>query len=232
MLALAACGAPSTGGTEPSPLTLLPSADAFHSAIVATRAMGTARLTIDVTHHSATASPSARATGPAVLGPGWGDMRWQSSGDAFRELVNSRGIYVTRDDLHWTQYPVSPPTTTSGHVNVLRGLGVMNDIAVTGDQATGGVSATTYRGWLPIDAAEAAQLGLTDSERQAVGPEGREQVTAWVDDFGHVIRVDRAVEAASGARVLDTTTTMDDFSMMLDLASPSQNVVQGTTAAQ
>ena len=232
VLALGACGAPAATGTPASPLTLLPSADAFHSAVVATRSMGTARLTIEVTRPSAQGSPPSHAAGPTVLGPGWCDLRWQTPQGDFRELVNSRGIYVTRDDRQWTQFPVSPPTTTSGYANALRGLVVLNDITETDGESTGGVPATTYRGWLPIDSAEAAQLGLTASERQVIGPEGREQVTAWVDDYGHVVRVDRSVADASGASVVAATTSMDDFSLMLDLASPSQNVVQGTTTAQ
>jgi hypothetical protein len=233
-LSLAACGG--TASSQQSTdleLSLLPSADAFTSAVVATRSMGTAHESIDVQ----TAAPSRHdrrtGDGPTVLSSGWGDVTWTADGRRYRELVNDRGTYVQSDPPtgDWALQPVGGPTLTSGYLDSLRDLGVLRDVTNEGSDTTPGVPTTRYSGWLPLDATEAALLGLTTADLATIpeAPNARqERVTAWVDDFGHVIRVDRRVLGAT-ADLVRSTTSLDEFSLLLDLSSPTDAV---TTALQ
>lgn len=210
LLALTACGTPApTSTTSAEPLSLLPSADPFHSAVVATRALGTARIVIDGSIRTSTGIAPVSAQGVTVLGSGMGDLNWITPQGSFRELVNSRGIYVTANGTDWTQWPVSDPTATSRYVDPLRGLGVLRDVSKEGTEVLDGVSTTRYTGWLPGD--------------------GREDVTVWIDDSGHVIRVDRSAKDAKVNTPVTMTTTMEEFSLQLDLTSPSGNVTLGAT---
>jgi hypothetical protein len=238
---LAVCGLTSCGRSEvsshstPPALSLLPSADAFTSSVVATRAMGTARATFDVRTSAPSRTDDRRGAGAAVLSSGWGDVTWSSSADTYRELVNTRGIYVQADPPagRWEQRPLDAPTLTSGYVDALRDLGVLKEVADEGIDSASGVPATRYTGWLPLDARESALLGLTAADLATI-PAGadqpREGVTAWVDDFGHIVRVERRVTNGSGDLVR-STATLSDFSLLIDLTSPS-DVVTATTTGQ
>jgi hypothetical protein len=162
-------------------------------------------------------------------------VTWSSSAATYRELVNNRGIYVQAapPDGTWEQRPVDAPTLSSGYVDALRDLGVLKGVVDEGIDPASGVPATRYAGWLPLDARESALLGLTPSDVATI-PAGadqpREDVTAWVDDFGHIVRVDRRVTNGSGDLVR-STATLRDFSLLIDLTSPS-DVVTATTTAQ
>ena len=214
-VATAACGtstSASTGSTSsPAALTLLPSADPFHSAVVATRALGTARLAVRLTRQTPAGPVEQTGAGVSVLGQGRGDLRWTAPGTAYRELVNERAIYVTSDDRAWTQWSLDDPTATSAYVDPLRGLGVLHDVTAEPDQTIGGVLTTPYTGWLPRAA-----------------PAVREDVTAWIDGSGHVIQVDREATDATGQSLESSSTSMSDFSLLLDLSSPSHDVILGS----
>jgi hypothetical protein len=227
-VALCACGAPASGGStsEPAP-SFLPSADAFTSAVVATKALGTARMALTVTRSTAGRTERATATGPTVFGTGLGDLTWSTGTDTFRELVNERGIYRQDEPPTgaWAQEPVGQPTGTSGYADSLRGLGVLRDVVDEGAESLDGVSTRRYRGWLPFDATEAALLGVAPTA--VVAPTGDagagEVVTVWVDDFGHIVRVDRRAPA-TGDVVVSSSTTFDDYSLLLDLNTPKDIV--------
>jgi hypothetical protein len=213
VVVLGGCGTPApSADSTPQPLSFLPSADAYHSAIVATRALGTARITIDGTIPEAAGSSQVAATGVTVLGTGMGDLNWTTPAGDYRELVNNRGIYVTSNGTDWTQWMIEQPTATSAYVDPLRGLGVLQDVNRRGPQTLGNVPTTRYTGRLPLDAKR------------------REDVSVWIDDFGHVIRVDRTVLDANGRQLGDISATMTDFGLQLDLSSPSGNVTLGATA--
>jgi hypothetical protein len=229
LVALSGCGAPTSSSTSSSAaaLTLLPSADAFHSAVVATRALGTARIVVDVTRVAQTGNQTLTAGGVSVIGSGMGDLQWTTPDQSYRELVNNKGIFVTSTGAEWTQWTLDEPTPTSGFVDPLRGLGVLREVTITGREDLGPVSTLRYTGWLPVDADEAAQLGLAEGDIPTLGDRPREDVSVWIDDFGHVVRVDRAVKDTEGRPRLTSSTAMTEFSMLLDLTSPSRNVTLG-----
>jgi len=218
-LLLAGCGAPSPRASAPAePLSLLPSADAFTSAVVATKSLGTARLTVDATHPEG--ARSAHGEGVTVLGSGQGDMTWSVNGTTFRELVNARGIYVQAPPQSggWEQWPVTHVSQTSGLVDSLRGLGVLHDVVDEGSEQLGSVETTRYRGWLPLTKDESARLGLGGTP----SADAREDVTVWIDSFGHAVRVDR--HASTDADSVSSRTEFSDFSVLLNLTSPSHDV--------
>jgi hypothetical protein len=218
-LLLAGCGDPSPrAGASSEPLSLLPSADAFTSAIVATKSLGTARLTVHATHPES--GQSAHGEGVTVFGSGQGDMTWSVGEATFRELVNARGIYVQVPPHSggWEQWPVTHVSPTSGFADCLRGLSVLRDVQNEGPERLGPVETIRYRGWLPLTPDESAQLGL----RGTPAPDAREDVTVWIDSFGHAVRIDR--HASTSADTVDSRTEFSDYSVLLNLTSPSQDV--------
>ena len=218
-LLLAGCGDPSPRpGASSGNLSLLPSADPFTSAIVATKSLGTARLTVDASHPQGTRS--LHGAGVTVLGSGQGDVTWNADSRTYRELVNGRGVYVQEPPLTggWEQWPVTHVSQTSGFVDSLRGIGVLRDVRIDGSESLGEIPTTRYRGWLPLTVDEALRLGLAGTP----APEAREDVTVWVDDFGHAVRVDRY--AATSDDEVNARTDFSDFSILLDLTSPSHDV--------
>jgi hypothetical protein len=227
--ALSSCGSVTPVDSTQS-LQLLPSADVFTSSVVATRALGTAQLTVDVRTAAPSRHDERTAVGPSVISSGWGDLTWSTATGGYREMVNSRGTYVQADppDGGWVQQPVGTPTSTSGFTDPLRGLGVLRDVSNEGSDQASGVTATRYTGWLPLDATEAALMGLAPQDVEALADGTREIVTAWVDDFGHVVRVDREV-AGTGQPLVQSRTSMDDFSLSLDLTPPTGAVTASTT---
>jgi hypothetical protein len=227
LLASTGCGTTATSTSTPSGLTLLPSADAFHSAVVATRALGTARISVQGTRQEASGPATMRADGVSVLGNGMGDLTWTTPSGTYREIVNNKGIYGTTDGSAWTQWSLDDPTPTSGFVDPLRGLGVLREATLAGHEDLGSVPTTRYSGWLPLDQREAALLGIPAAEDLT---DLREDVTVWIDDFGHVIRVDRSVAGRTGSPIVTTSSVMSEFSLQLDLTSPSGNVTLGTRA--
>ena len=216
-LLLSGCGDAAPRSDAPAqPLTLLPSADPFISAVVATKSLGTARLEIDAVHPDST----VHGEGVTVLGSGQGDVTWAGAAAPYRELLNSRGLYVQTPPASggWEQWPPGHVSTTSGFIDSLRGLGVLRDVVNEGSDQLGAVATTRYRGWLPLTADEASRLGLSGTP----APDAREEVTVWIDDFEHAIRVDRR-----GATDLDSVTSrtdFSDFSVLLNLTSPSHGV--------
>lgn len=231
VLCATGCSAPAGSPAGPSApdavVAPMPSADEFVSAIVATRSMGTADVVVDVTEESASGTVRLQARGPAVLPRGRADLIWTGQG-TFRELVNDQAIFTQPDppDGPWIRTPKEGSTRTSGFADVLRGLGVLKDVHLVGNETLGGVPTRRYLGWLPADAAELAGLGLTPSEvdqYRSQSPDGRVQVTVWLDSFDHVVRVDRDLESSLVPGV-HVSTVLSNFSVMLDLTSPRGDV--------
>jgi hypothetical protein len=227
-LVLAACG---TGSAHPSTLEpspgFLPSADAFTSAVVATKALGTAHMDLDVTASSTGQLTHAAAAGPTVFGTGLGDLTWTTGTTTFRELVNERGIFRQDSPPNgpWVQQEAGQPTSTSGFADSLRGLGVMRDVTDEGADSLNGVATARYSGWIPLNATEAALLGMPTAHLGSPSDVGtaREALTVWVDGFGHIVRVDRRAPA-TGDPLVASSVSFDDFAMLLDLNTPA-NVV-------
>jgi hypothetical protein len=211
---LAGCGGSTPRTQSPAPpLTLLPSADPYTSAIVATKSLGTARLVVNAVHPGAT----VRGEGVTVLGSGQGDVTWSAGATPYRELLNGRGLYVQTPPGSggWEKWPVS---ATSGYIDSLRGLGALRDVVNEGPERLGSVATTRYRGWLPLTRDEATRLGLAGTP----AADAREDVTVWIDDFDHAVRVDRF--AATDQDSVTSRTDFSDFSVLLNLTSPSHDV--------
>lgn len=233
-LLLAACGATPrvAGPSSPQPtqsLTLLPSADPYHSAIVATRAMGTARAAIDASYATIDGTRRVRADGAVVLPTGSANLQWTTPDGTYRELINDRGIFVTRDGTSWTQWAVDDPTPTSGFADVLRGLDTLRDVSAGESSSVDGVPATHYRGWLPVSAGSGP--GLPTDLSLTADKEAREAVDVWIDGPGHVIKVQRQVVDAQGRDAYTSTTSLADFALLLDITTPTHNVTMGTRPA-
>lgn len=219
LLVLAACGSgPPPSTASYGPISLLPSADPFTSAIVATKSLGTARLTVDVHHPDA--SRAVHGEGVTVLGSGQGDVTWSAADRTYRELVNARGLYVQAPPQTggWEQWPIGHISATSGYVDSLRGAGVLHDVRNEGTEQLGSVTTTRYRGWTPLTQDEATRLGLAGLP----SPDAREDVTVWIDDFDHAVRIDR--HATTSTDEVTVRTDYSDFSVLLNLTSPSHEV--------
>ncbi len=233
-LTVAACSAPGAPAASPSStgpvLAVMPSANDFTSAVEATRSLGTADVNIDVQVSASTGSRALRATGAAVLSRGRADLAWTSATGTFRELVNDQAIFTQQrpPDGPWirTAYPGTTPT--SGYADTLRGLSGLRDVTLEGTQDLRGVTTSRHVGWLPATQTELTALGLTPIEATEVlraQPDARVSVTVWLDSRAHVVQVVRDLQSVGaddpGVRA---TTSLTDFSVLLNLNSPRDNV--------
>lgn len=233
VLCATGCSAPAGSPAGPSApdavVAPMPSADEFVSAIVATRSMGTADVVVDVTEESASGTVRLQARGPAVLPRGRADLTWTGQG-TFRELVNDQAIFTQRQppDGPWIRTTYPGTTATSGYADTLRGLSVLRDVTAEGSESLGGVKTSRYAGWLPATQPELQALGLSaDEANQAVDshPNGRVAVTVWLDSRSHIVQVARDfVPSAPGDPQVRAVTTLQDFSVLLNLNSPRDNV--------
>ena len=237
------CGTPrvqpksSAALASPSIIYPSPSANDYVSAIIGTQSMGTAKLSIDLKTKAAGVDRLVHGEGTGDLQSGWADLRWTGDGPATREMVNDQGIFVQSSppDGRWTHVATkgdAPRTTpTSGSADPLRSLETLRDVTVQGPETLDGVETTRFVGTLPASAVELAALGLTEEQIAAAGtlPSGsRVDVTLWFDSAKHVIRVDRLLNlgtATSTDLTAFTTTTLSDFSSMIDLRSPTSTIV-------
>ncbi|MBK9738377.1 MAG: hypothetical protein IPO93_02405 [Actinobacteria bacterium] len=241
VLWLTGCGSAETEPVATTPVTApviapMPTANAFTSAIMATRSMGTATVEVDVTIEAPGRPVHLRADGGAVLTRGRGDLMWTSDSGTFREVVNDQAIF-TQDrppEGPWVRTPKESATTTSGFTDPLRGLGVLQDVTGGGPATEAGVATSRFLGWLPADDAELTGLGLTSEQVAAHRrdrPDGRVGITVWLDPYEHVVRVDRQLpEAGPDAPGVDVSTRLTDFSVLLDLTSPRGSVIDAPSS--
>lgn len=247
--AVTGCGTqrvkPQASGAAASPSAIYPSPSAndYVSAIIGTQSMGTAKLAIDLTTQAAGVDRTLHAEGAGVLDPGWADLRWTGDGSTTREMVNDQGIFVQNDppDGRWTHFATNgdaPRTTpTSGSADPLRSLETLRDVTIQGPESLDGVDTMRFVGTLPASTTELVALGLSKEQIAAVGAlpsDARVDVTLWFDSAEHVIRVDRLLNLGATTSVdlaASTTTTLSDFSSMIDMTSPTSTSVDQAAAA-
>lgn len=233
-LALASCSAPGVASPTPSStgqaIAIMPSANDFTSAVTATRSLGTATVDVRVELSGSDGPKRWHAIGAAVLTRGRADLTWTSESGTFRELVNDQAIFTQRQppDGPWIRTTYPGTTATSGYADTLRGLSVLRDVTAEGSESLGGVKTSRYSGWLPATQPELQALGLSaDEANQAVDshPNGRVAVTVWLDSRSHIVQVARDfVPSAPGDPQVRAVTTLQDFSVLLNLNSPRDNV--------
>jgi len=215
---------------------MMPSANDFTSAVTATRSLGTADVDVSVELTGTDGPRQWHATGAAVLPRGRADLTWTSETGTFRELVNDQAIFTQSQppDGPWIRTAYPGTTATSGYADTLRGLSILRDVTPEGPGSLDGVATSRYSGWLPATQAELQALGLTAGEaKQLVDalPDGRVAVTVWLDSGGHIVQVARDfVPPAPGDPQVHAVTTLYDFSVLLNLNSPRDNVQDASSA--
>lgn len=207
-LPLAACTA-STAPASVVPAT--PSVDPFTDALVATRTWAAARADIVLAQVIDGQARTDRATGSLGLDKGVGTLTWA---DGRQEAIDHRGPRSRPPQGQWA------PAARPALIRALAGLS--SGLARAGEDRVAGVMATRFEGSEPVTADTLAALALPDAVAAEVlrtaGPGDRVAVTAWVDPYRRLIRLDRRLDAGSVHALV--TTSLSDFGTFVDLTTP------------
>jgi hypothetical protein len=229
---LSACGAPGEAGatdTALQPIAIMPMAGSLATAVMHTRGLATADVTI--TRQITVAGVERELTGVGGIDTrrGLGNILWTAEdGASVREIVNNIAIFIQSDvpSGRWTRLPEGEVTSTTKLADPLAGLGSMDGLLEGGQEILDGLRTTKYTGQLPTDPAALAALGL--SEPQIAGIDDAWQgastdITAWVDDSDRIVRVDRSFEVTTPGGTITAvrvSTLLSDFSGDIDILSP------------
>lgn len=215
---------PSSSEAVASPtMSLLPSpsADPILSALTATTARGTARVSLELL----TAADGFERT---LLGEGIvdfarpaGDLKWSGAAGQSREVRTEEGFFVEVEPGQWLSVDPATSTPTSDTPAVLRGIADLREPRKVGSELIGGQSATRITGWLPA-AGNAGGLGLTAVERAVVdgSPQARLQVTIWIDESGRIVQVLRTLEQTDPVAAT-SLVRLSDFGVAAPISAPS-----------
>lgn len=205
---LTAC-TPATAPASVVPAT--PSADPFTDALVATRTWAAARADIVLTQVVDGRVRSDHASGSVGVDKGVGTLTWA---DGRQDAIDHRGARSRPPGGEWA------PTEPSALVRPLAGLAAGLDRA--GTDRVAGVEATRFEGREAITAESLAALALpadvADRVLREAGPGDHIAVTAWVDPYRRLVRLDRVLDAGSVQALV--TTSLSDFGTFVDLTTP------------
>jgi hypothetical protein len=240
-LGVGACGTPRVApDATPTPLAVIPptpSASQFVSAVTFTRALGTARMAVDVSTSIDGTGAVRSGEGTVALSQDMSSMVWTSDGQRVHELINDQGTFLQDDipDGLWTRLPEGETTPNHVFADPLHGLGGLMDLAVEGPDTLDGVEVTRYSGALPADPSSLADMGLSQEQVAALDDAwaGRTiAVTAWADG-SRVLRVDRALDLPDRAATASTSLRLSDFGVLTDIeVPPSESVTEKSASAR
>jgi hypothetical protein len=242
VLGVTGCGtprvAPTPSATPASVIPPTPSASQFVSAVTFTRALGTARMSVDVDSSIDGADDHRSGRGTVAIGQGMSSMTWTSGAGTTRELINDQGTFVQDDipDGLWSRLPEGESTPNHPFADPLHGLGGLLGITVEGPATLDGMPVTRYSGTLPADPTTLEDLGLSSQQVADLGTAwaGRPiRVTAWADG-SRVLRVDRELDLPDTGGHATASVRLSDFGVLSDIAvPPSESVtVLPTVTAQ
>jgi hypothetical protein len=236
VVALAGCQA-SSQSAEPEPtIAMMPSANAFSSAVSFTRGLGTGRLAIRATTTVDSVTTERSGTATAAFDPkGYGIATWTDGSAVVVELANEKSVFArpTGSGELWTPRPEDATSLSRTIMAPLTGLGELAEVRSEGSTDLGGTPTTRYSGRLPADPDRLRALGFDAADLAAIGEEWRGtaiDVVVWVDGNGRVVRVDRSIDLPAAAASASTSTTITDFTAALDLTNPPTASVAPPTA--
>lgn len=226
LLAGCAPSGPPSAATPPPPT---PASSAFLDALEHTRSLGTA--TVQVAVDAAGPGTRLSGSGAVALYDGYGSLLWESAdGEDFAERSNGRGIYVQDDPPSGAWRTVTGPTRTSPLADPLRGLGQVVSPQAQGSEVVDGRTAQRFVGRAPGTREQLTLAGLPpgDPATPTTAADSEVEVTAWIDDRGRIIRIDRVIVPADGPAgsaapdvTARTSTLLSDFSRVIDLSTPA-----------
>lgn len=238
---IAACSAPSVSPTASSSgstttpvpssneaiaspsMSLLPSpsADPILSALTATTARGTARVTLELLTAADGLERTLLGEGVVDFARSAGDLKWTGAAGQSREVRTEEGFFVEVESGQWLAVDPATSTPTSDAPAVLRGIADLRDPVQTGSEVVDGQSATRITGWLPAPG-NAGGLGLTAPERAVVdaSPQARLQVTIWIDESGRIVQVLRTLEQTDPVAAT-SLVQLSDFGVAAPISAPS-----------
>lgn len=207
-LALTGCAG---SATPASVIPATPTVDPFTDALVATRTWAAAQADITVVQVIDGQVRSDQATGSLGLDKGVGTLTWA---DGREQAIDHRGPRARPPAGDWGP---APPTA------LIRPLaGLPGGMAFAGRDRVAGVDAQRFEGSEPLTADTVGTLGLpggvADAAVRTAGPGDRIRVTAWVDPYRRLIRLDRALDAGPVHALV--TTSLTDFGRFVDLSTP------------
>lgn len=208
---LAACGSPSTDVAIAPP----PSPNAYLSSVVITRSWASAL--VDATYRVAVDGQTESGTGSGQVGlaNGRGRITWSGPDGERQELANDRGLFVRTGSGQWSR--ADGPTSTSGLIDVLAGLGTVRDSTAS----TGPDGLIRRSAQVAVTEESLTSFPLAEQVRDRVlgDPDSTITVTTTVNANGQIVAIDRQLSAVG----VDATTSvlLSEFGGMLDLAAPT-----------
>jgi hypothetical protein len=204
---LAGCA---SAGTPASVIPATPSVDPFTDALVATRTWAAAQADIEVVQVVDGTVQRDRASGALGLDKGVGTLTWT---DGREDAIDHRGPRARPPGGDWS--PSAP-------VALIRPLAGLAGLQLAGDDRVGGVDAQRFEGDEPVTAETVAGLALppdvADRVVRTARAGDRIQVTAWIDPYRRLVRLDRSLTAGTVQALV--TTSLSDFGRFVDLTTP------------
>ncbi len=204
-------------------LSMTPSATPLITAVSATNARGTARLTISVLSTVQGFSDEIEGEGLAILGSGDADIIWSSVVGQTHEIITANELFVQLEPPSgpWLSIPADEWTPTASAGRPLRGISEITDARLDGDEVLDGVATTRYVGSLDF-ADHADGLGLNGQALQLAEAAGstRIEVTVWIDERGLIVQVMRTL-IGGGDVSASTVTRLSEFGISAIVTPPT-----------
>jgi hypothetical protein len=224
MLTACTTSAQPPSSTPPPPT---PASSEYLDALEHTRSLGTASADIEVTTQRGDAATRVTGSGAVAFYDGHGDLLWEAAdGSVRRERSNARGVFVQEapPDGQWQRLASTPATVPL--TDPLRGLGQVTEPRSLGPDVVDGEATERYSGTVSATPEQLDLLGLSPAERDAL-PADRSaldvRITAWIDDGGRMLRIDRELQSPGTDTPPVTawvSTRLSDFSRVIDLSTP------------
>lgn len=222
-----------SAAAEPEP-SLTPVASPVLDAVTATRALGTAAVSVkNASSVGRVGEWVSVGTGQLDLGKGLGRIAYESShGGTSELLVNQDGAFVSSDGgTHWFLLSFGQTTPLLGSVNVFRALDQVDWSTGTPDTVDG-VALTRYDGVMvdPTIADALDGMGVSTEQPELLAELAALEIDAsvWIDADGHIVRLLRTVSGTTPDGPLTATqlATLTDFRSAIDIDSPPDDRVE------
>lgn len=215
--------APASPTPTPTRATIepTPSASPLDSALSATTARGTARISVQVLTAADGVEREITGEGLVDLATDQSDIRWQSEAGPSREITTSEGFFVEVQPGSWLSVEPGRQTPTANAGLPLRGLLALQDPQSAGQDDLDGSAADLVTGYLPAES-NASGMGLNDMELAALRdyPQAVVLVTLWIDAQGLIRQVMRTL-ADAGPIAATTIARLSDFGVPAPVSAPT-----------